>query len=113
MKYESLGYSLKLESIEDVNGKDAYKVAITDAKGEISYDYFDIESRLKVYSTSTEKGPDGIVVETYAEFSDYKEVDGIMYPYSRVRNMGPQAIDLKVTSIKVNDKLKSSEFAWE
>jgi hypothetical protein len=113
LKYESLGYSLKLESIEDVNGKDAYKVAITDAKGEISYDYFDIESRLKVYSTSTEKGPDGIVVETYAEFSDYKEVDGIMYPYSRVRNMGPQAIDLKVTSIKVNDKLKSSEFAWE
>jgi len=113
LKYESLGYSLKLESIEDVNGKDAYKVAITDAKGEISYDYFDIESRLKVYSTSTEKGPDGSVVETYAEFSDYKEVDGIMYPYSRVRNMGPQAIDLKVTSIKVNDKLKSSEFAWE
>ncbi len=61
LKYKALGYSLKLESIEDVNGKDAYKVAITDAKGNVSYDYFDIESRLKVYTTSTEKGPDGSV----------------------------------------------------
>ena len=29
LKYKELGYTLKLESIEDVNGKDAYKVAIT------------------------------------------------------------------------------------
>mgnify|MGYP006431474321 CR=1 FL=1 len=113
LKYKALGYTLKLQSIEDVNGKDAYKVAITDPKGNVSYDYFEVESKLKVYTTSTEKGPDGIELESYSEFSDYKEVNGIKYPYTRSRNMGPQVMELTVTDIKVNDKLKSSEFAWE
>jgi predicted Zn-dependent peptidase len=113
LKYKALGYTLKLQSIEDVNGKDAYEVAITDPKGNVSYDYFDVDSKFKVYTTSTEKGPDGSEMESYSEFSDYKEVDGIKYPYTRSRNMGPQVMELTVTDIKVNAKLKSSEFAWE
>ncbi len=113
LKYKVLGYSLKLQSIEDLDGKDAYKVAITDSKGNVSYDYFDVDSKLKVYTTSTEKGPDGSETESYSEFSDYKEVDGIKYPHARSRNMGPQVIELTVTEIKINSKLKSSAFAWE
>ena len=113
LKYKELGYTLKLQSIEDVNGKDAYKVAITNSKGDVSYDYFDIESKLKVYTTSTEKGPDGSEMESYSEYSDYKDVNGIKYPFTRSRNMGPQVVELKVTDIKVNAKVKASEFVWE
>ena len=113
LKYKELGYTLKLESIEDVNGKDAYKVAITNSEGDVGYDYFDVESNLKVYSTSTEKGPDGSEMESYSEYSDYKDVNGIKYPFTRSRNMGPQVVELTVTDIKVNAKVKASEFAWE
>jgi hypothetical protein len=113
LEYKVLGYILKLQSIEDVNGKDAYKVAITDPKGNVSYDYFDIESKFKVYTTSTEKGPDGSEMESYSELGDYREVDGIKYPFTRSRNMGPQVMELKVKEIKVNSKVKASEFAWE
>jgi predicted Zn-dependent peptidase len=113
LEYKVLGYILKLQSIEDVNGKDAYKVAITDPKGNVSYDYFDIESKFKVYTTSTEKGPDGSEMESYSELGDYREVDGIKYPFTRSRNMGLQVMELKVKEIKVNSKVKASEFAWE
>ena len=113
LKYEELGYTLKLESIEEVNGKDAYKVTITNSEGEVKYDYFDVESSLKVYTTSTEKGPDGTAMESYSEYSDYKDVNGIKYPFTRTRNMGPQVVELTVTDIKVNAKVKASEFTWE
>ena len=113
LKYKELGYTLKLESIEEVNGKDAYKVTITNSEGEVKYDYFDVESSLKVYTTSTEKGPDGTAMESYSEYSDYKDVNGIKYPFTRTRNMGPQVVELTVTDIKVNAKVKASEFTWE
>ena len=113
LKYKELGYTLKLESIEEVNGKDAYKVTITNSEGEVKYDYFDVESSLKVYTTSTEKGPDGTEMESYSEYSDYKDVNGIKYPFTRTRNMGPQVVELTVTDIKVNAKVKASEFTWE
>lgn len=113
LKYEELGYKLALVSIEDVNGSDAYKVSITDSKGNVSYDYFDVASKLKVYSTSTEKGPDGEEMESMSEYSDYKEVEGIKYPFLRTRNMGPQIMEMKVKEIKVNSKLKAEDFKWE
>ena len=113
LKYKELGYTLKLESIEEVNGKDAYKVTITNSEGEVKYDYFDVESSLKVYTTSTEKGPDGTEMESYSEYSDYKDVNGIKYPFTRTRNMGPQVVELTVTDIKVNAKVKASEFTWK
>ena len=61
---------------------------------------------MKVYTTSTEKGPDGSEMESYSEYSDYKEVDGIKYPFTRSRNMGPQVVELTVTDIKVNAKVE-------
>ena len=66
-----------------------------------------------MYTTSTEKGPDGTEIESYSEYSDYKDVNGIKYPFTRTRNMGPQVVELTVTDIKVNAKVKASEFTWE
>ena len=53
------------------------------------------------------------VIIAFSELGDYKDVNGIKYPYTRSRSMGPEVMELKVTDIKVNAKLKSSEFAWE
>ena len=52
-------------------------------------------------------------MESYSELSDYREVDGIKYPFTRSKNMGPEVMELKVTEIKINSKVKASEFAWE
>lgn len=113
LRYDELGYKLELKSIEEVNGVEAYKVAITDPMGNEELNYFDTKSNLKVYTMSTETGPEGEEITVTTEFSDYKEVDGFKYAFKRLRTMGPQILDLNVKEVKVNTKLKASEFAWE
>ncbi|MBL4702991.1 MAG: insulinase family protein [Flavobacteriales bacterium] len=110
VKMKELGYSMKLISIEEINGKDAYKVEVKDKKGDLSYDYFDLDSKFKVYSTSSSKGPDGEMVASTAELSDYREVNGIKYPYKRLVMAAGQEIDFTVTKIEINSKIDNSEF---
>lgn len=113
IRYKELGYKLELEGVEEINGKDAFKVAITDPMGDVEYNYFDTESHLKVYTMSTQEGPDGESFSVTTELSDYKEVDGFKYAFKRLRTMGEQVLDLTVKEVKVNTKLKADEFAWE
>jgi len=44
------------------------------------------------------------------DLSDYKEVDGYMFPYKLSQTMGPQSIDLEVTSVKINTGLPDEMF---
>jgi predicted Zn-dependent peptidase len=111
-KYKDLGYTLSLKGIEEVNGKDAYVVEIKDPFGNIENDYFDTESKLKVFSMQTQDTPQGEMTIT-SELHDYKAVNGILYPHKLIQNFGPQAMEMEVKSIKVNGKLKASEFEYK
>ena len=84
-----------------------------DKNGELSYNYFEVESKLKVYSTSSSKGPDGAMVSSSVELSDYKEVNGIKYPHKRLVVAGDQEMDFTVTKIDVTTKIDKSEFDLE
>lgn len=111
-RYKDLGYQLTLKSIEEVNGKDAYMVEVVDPMGNVENEYYDIDSKLKVYSMSTSETPEGEMTIT-SEFHDYKEVNGLLFPHRMVQNFGPQALEMEVKEIKVNAKLKSSEFEYK
>lgn len=110
-KYKELGYKLTLKSIEEVNGKDAYMIEVVDPTGKIENEYFDVESKMKVYSTSTSETPEGDMTIT-SEYQDYREVNGMLYAHKMIQNFGPQALEMDVKEIKVNSKLKSSEFDY-
>lgn len=111
-KYAELGFKLVLKSIEEVNGKDAYMIEVTDPMGNVENDYYDVESKLKVYSMSTSEGPEGEMTVT-SELLDYKEVNGMLYPHKLIQNFGPQTLEMDVKEIKVNSKVKSSEFEYK
>ncbi len=108
-KYAELGYQITLKGIEEVNGKDAYVVEIKDPFGNVESDYFDVESKLKVYSMQTQESPQGEMTIT-SEMHDYKEVNGILYPHKMIQNFGPQTMELDVKEIKVNSKIKAGDF---
>jgi len=91
----------KLETIEQVDGKDAYKISITDKKSA----YYDVESGLKV--KQVEKTAMGESVITY---SDYQKVGDIMFPFAMGQTMGPQKFDFKVKEIKVNEGVSDADF---
>ena len=90
LKYKELGVELTLESIESIDGKDAYKVKVVNPTGKTTFDFYDLETGLKVLSKETITAPQGEFTQMQA-FSDYQEVDGILFPFvitiSGVQNM--------------------------
>lgn len=101
LQYEKQGIKLLLEGIEEVNGADAYRVLLTYPTGKESTRFFDVNTGLLI----REIGEQGI-----SEFSDYREVNGVKFPYAISQQMGPQTVKLGVLSIKVNSKLKDDIF---
>jgi len=81
---------------------ETYRVLITYPTGKETTRFFDVNNGLLVREISDQ----GI-----GEFSDYREVNGVKFPYSISQQMGPQSIKLSVLSIKINSKLKDELFS--
>jgi zinc protease len=109
LNYSGLGYALKLQSIEKIEGSDAYNVQITDPLGDVSFAYYDIESGYLVREEQTQESPNGPSLQS-TDMSDYREVGGIMYPHKMVIGMGPQIITGTTTSVEFNTGIEDSVF---
>jgi len=101
LQYDKLGIKMELEGIEEINGVETYRVLLTYPSGKETTRFFDVASGLMVRET----GEQGI-----SEFSDYRDVDGVKFPFNISQQMGPQTIKLNVLSIKLNTKLKDELF---
>lgn len=99
--YTQLGVLLSLDGIEEVDGSDAYRLVLTYPSGKQTTQFIDVKTGLKV----KEIGDQGV-----ATFSDYREVEGVKFPYAVSQQMGPQTIDMKVLTVKINSKLKDELF---
>jgi outer membrane lipoprotein-sorting protein len=103
LNYAQYGIKFNLLGIEEINGKDAYKVEQINPNGiDKSTDYYNVETGLKI--RSVEK-------QSITDFENYKEVEGgIKMPYTITQDMGDQTIKLEVVSIQINTKMKDSVF---
>jgi zinc protease len=106
---EKFGIKLSYAGIEKVNDKDAYKIKMILPSGLIWYAYFDKESGLKVkedreIETKMGRGQQSIT------YDDYKDVNGVKYPFKMVQSFGGQSVDVTVSSIKVNKGLSNDLF---
>lgn len=108
LNYKDLGVEVSLESIEPVNEKDAYKLKVVNPTGQTTYDYYDVESGLKVQSKQTITAPQGEFTQMQ-NYSDYKDVDGIKFPFD-VKISGVQNMELKVDSVNINTDLGDDLF---
>ncbi|NAS31253.1 insulinase family protein [Flavobacteriaceae bacterium R38] len=96
----------KIERIEAVDGKEAYVVQLREGK----VAYYDIASGLKVKEVDVQKAPTGQEVTVTTTYSDYKEVNGIKFPFKITRSLGPQSLELKINEIKVNEGISDQDF---
>jgi predicted Zn-dependent peptidase len=98
----------KLTGIENIDGKDTYVIS---TKGEIvsSSVYFDVESGLKVKELQVIT-MQGQTQNQEATFSDYQEFNGIKFPGTKTGNLGPQKVEFKLISAKVNEGVSESDF---
>tara|TARA_R110002051_G_scaffold281538_2_gene343169 strand:- start:4597 stop:6666 length:2070 start_codon:yes stop_codon:yes gene_type:complete len=97
--------NLQLEGIEDVDGKKAYKIKISDEKAS----FYDVATGLKVQDVLTAE-MNGQKMSSSFNFSNYKEVSGILFPFTLTQSMGPQKVDFNVNSIKVNEGVSDTDF---
>lgn len=109
LNFDKYNVEPKLVGIKDVNGKDAYEIELTLPSGKKWYHYYDVETGLKVREVSTVDSPQGSFTQTI-DMSDYKEVDGLKFPYKFSQQLGPQSIEMEVTDIKVNQGLSDAIF---
>ena len=96
--------TMEIVSLGPVDGKDAYKIKTK----ENSFNYYDAESGLLIMTEeSTTQG--GNTITSITKFSDYREVDGILYAFKREINAGPQKIEFEITNVIFNEEI-SDEF---
>lgn len=100
---------LATEGIEKVNGKDAYKIKLELPSGTKWYSYYDVESGLKVKDLRLIESKMGSG-EQITLYDDYKDVDGVKYPFKITQSFGPQSVEMTVSSIKVNKGIPDDIF---
>ena len=94
---------LTVESIESINGKDAY--AIKNGKTIL---FYDVVSGLKLAESKIiEQGGKSITQTT--NYGDYKEVKGVKVPFNIVQNVGFE-LDIKMSDVKINEGVSDSDF---
>lgn len=108
-QYEAMGYKLELESIGFIDGEKVYVMKVTPPNGDANTQYFSVVSGLKVKEEASIEGPEGPTTSS-STYSDYREVNGVLFPFSRKVIAGPQAIEFTTTTVETNVGLKSSDF---
>lgn len=108
LNYAKSGAKYELLGIENQNGTEMYVLKLTDGDKQ-SFDYFDTKSFQKLKSVSIQK-VENEVVEVSRTFSDYKDVNGLLFPHKVTLMMGEMGFNGNVTLIEVNKSIEDSVF---
>jgi len=109
LDYAGNGVILELKGIESIEGKDAYRMVLTVSNGKKFTHYYEVETGYKLREISKLTTPQGSFTQTI-DMDDYKEVDGVKFPFKLIQKMGPRSIELVVESIELNSGLDDSVF---
>ena len=102
--YEEMGYQLSSLGAEVMDGVEVEGIQITLPNGMVTQEYYVVATGLK-HKTSSQAAGDIM-------YSDYQEVDGILFPMMlSIKNpMLPVALEAKITSLEFNRQLSDSDF---
>ena len=104
--FSDLNYTAgTLVRIEPLEGKNAIVLKFNDTEV-----FYDMTTWLKVKEVKKVKTPDGKEVEVPTVFGDYKEVNGVKFPYSIGQKMGPMDLNFEIKEIKVNEGVSEADF---
>jgi len=96
---------IELVSLSAIDGKDLYKIKVKDK----SFRYYDAKTNLLVMTEET-MTQGGNEITSTTKFSDYRDVNGILFAFKREISSGPQNIVFNISSIKLNKEIDDSFF---
>jgi len=97
--------SITLNKIEKVDGKNAYVLNLSDSKKV----FYATESGLKLKEETTREMQGQSIVQTVM-YSDYKPVQGVLFPHKLSQSVGPQNIEFTFSEINVNEGVSDADF---
>ncbi len=101
------GYKLTVKGIEKVGNTDAY---VMDAeKSSVKTYWFDTTTGLLLKTSATDNTPQG-PVQQVVEYSDYRAVNGVLFPFSNKQKIAAMEMNITVESVKVNTGLDDALF---
>jgi hypothetical protein len=122
--YAAKGSQIELDGVEKVEGRDAYKLKVTEKNGQSVHVWIDAETFLETKMEGQPRRLDGTDHPVEVYYRDYRTVDGLQIPFvleTRVLSVGRNAlgfqdtpvppekivIDKVVVNPKIDDKLFS------
>ncbi|SDH06918.1 M1 family metallopeptidase [Chitinophaga filiformis] len=92
--------------VTDDNGKETYLITVKEDEDLVTELYYDVATGFLAKKISRSGDQETGAIET----SDYREVNGVKFPFLLKNNIGGQQIDFKVDEIKINSGLTDTDF---
>lgn len=110
--YAAKGNKVELSGVEQIEGKDAYKLKVTQKSGDVKYIWIDAQSFLDVRVSGPQRRMDGKMRNVFVYQRDFKSVSGVMIPYTLETVVEGYRDTHKTVleSVVVNPKLEESLF---
>jgi hypothetical protein len=110
--YSAKGSKVELAGVEQVEGKDAYKLKVTQKSGDVKYIWVDAQSFLDVRVSGPQRRMDGKMRNVYVYQRDFRSVSGVMIPYTLETAVEGYRDTHKTVleSVVINPKLDDSLF---
>jgi outer membrane lipoprotein-sorting protein len=109
--YKSKGNQVELLGKEKVEGTDAYKLKVTLKNGDVQTIYLDADSFLSI-KEEVKRTVRGTEQEFESSIGDYKEVEGLMFPFAIESSVkgSPEKQKITITKIELNVPLDDATF---
>lgn len=105
LKFAELGFTSKIAGTEMIDGKKAYKLEVVGIDGVSKFDFYCATTGLKLKTVAQQNG-----MAVTMLYNDYKDVDGLKFPFSTLTKMGPQEMPLTIISLELNKDIKDELF---
>ena len=111
MDYKAKGNTVEYLGKDKVEGSDAYKLKVTRKNGNIQTMYIDADTGLEV-KTLTKTKMHGNEMEVETTYSDFRNVEGLVLPFSFDNTVvgTPQKQRFTVEKVEINPDLNDSQF---
>jgi hypothetical protein len=95
---------------ETVDGRQAWHLRVTTAKGSVRDYYLDPETALEFRVQNAREGDAARPAVTY-EMSDYRDVQGVKMPFHLKQSVGNSVVgELTISSVEINPAIDDSLF---
>jgi len=108
--YKAKGHTVELLGKEDLEGTPVYKLKVTLKSGDVHYVYIDAGNYLELKTTSKRKSQGGEVeIDSYQ--SNYKPVNGVLFPFSiEQKAQGQTMAQIAVDKIDIDAPIDDAVF---